>query len=122
MGICYGLGGGGARRSCEKNVSHLHFKWLQFCTLLYLCDFPYPLSYEPILALMLNTDLYVFVINYFGWQILCSYDTDTDTRELECKLSFLAVTLELPGGSSRLFLAKGWFIFHCCTSCFLPEK
>ena len=44
-----GIGGGGAK---------IHFKRIQFCRLhYYICDIPYQLSYEPILALLLYTDL-----------------------------------------------------------------
>ena len=37
----------------------------------YICDFQYPLSYEPILALLIYTDLYVVILklfNFWGWQ------------------------------------------------------
>ena len=36
-----------------------------------MCDFQYPLNHEPILALLLYTDLYVVIsklLNPFGWQ------------------------------------------------------
>ena len=32
-------------------------------TIFYICDFPYPLSYESISALLLYTDLYVVILN-----------------------------------------------------------
>ena len=48
-------------------VSHLHFKTIHIVHT-YICDFQYWLSYEPILALLLYTDLYVVLFKlYFFW-------------------------------------------------------
>ena len=47
VGTCWDGGGRGANYVW---VSHLHFKWMKFCTLVYMCDFQYRPSYEFILA------------------------------------------------------------------------
>ena len=63
VGTCWDGGGRGANYVW---VSHLHFKWMKFCTLVYMCDFQYRPSYEFILALLLYTvvilKLYVLIL------------------------------------------------------------
>ena len=61
-----GIGGGGQQKNF---VSHLQKDTILYITI--FCDFQYPLSDEPFLALLLYTDLYVVILklfNFFGWQ------------------------------------------------------
>ena len=55
VGTNEGLGGGAKPRKFFW-ITYLHFKRIQI-VYYYICDFKYPLSYEPILAFLLYNDL-----------------------------------------------------------------